>query len=162
VKVLRHPAVHWLAAAVVGAVFLYAAWPKIVAPQDFARIVYRYQVVGPSETLGVMPANLVAVVLPWLEALVGVCLITGFWRREAALLAGLLLLMFVGGVASTMARGIDIENCGCFTVEGAGRSAGMWLIAGDLVLAALSGLLAFVEPRRARAAVAPAQTAPAH
>jgi uncharacterized membrane protein YphA (DoxX/SURF4 family) len=162
VKALRHPALHWLAAAAVGAVFLSAAWPKIAAPQDFARIVYRYQIVGPSSTLGVVPANLVAVVLPWLEALVGLALITGLWRREAALVAGLLLLAFVGGVASTMARGIDIANCGCFTVESSGRAAGAGLIAGDLLLAVLAGLVAFVEPRRAKPAVAPAQTAPAH
>jgi cobalt-zinc-cadmium efflux system protein len=162
VKVLRHPALHWAAALVLGGVFLYASWEKIALPQDFARIVYRYQVVGPSGTLGFRPANVVAVVLPWLEAIVGVCLVTGWWRKEAAAIAGALLAVFVAAVASTLARGIDIANCGCFSVGGAGRGAGWGLIAGDLALLALAALLVFVEPRRAADPVAASEPATAH
>lgn len=162
VKALRHPAAHWLAALLLGGVFLYASWDKIAQPQEFARIVYRYQVVGPNGHLGFVPANLVGVILPWLEALVGLCLVTGFWRREAAALAGALLLAFVGGVASTLARGIDIANCGCFSMEGAGRAAGWGLIAGDLGLLALAGTLVFTAPARPAEAPAAGEPAPAH
>lgn len=144
---LRHPALHWLVSFVLGGVFLYASVDKIVHPGDFARIVYRYQVVGPSRALGYVPANLVAVVLPWLEALLGVLLVLGLWRREAAALAALLLAAFVAGVSSALLRGIDLENCGCFSVSGAGRSAGLWLIAGDLLLLAGALLLVLVTPR---------------
>ena len=161
-RLLRHPALHWAAALVLGGVFLYASWEKIALPQDFARIIYRYQVVGPSGTLGFRPANLVAVMLPWLEVLVGLCLVTGWWRKEAAAVAGALLVVFVGAVASTLVRGIDIANCGCFSVDGAGRAAGWGLIAGDLALLGLAALLAFVEPRRAPDAVPASEPAPAH
>jgi uncharacterized membrane protein YphA (DoxX/SURF4 family) len=161
VKLLRHPAVHWTAALVLGGVFLYASWEKIALPQEFARIVYRYQVVGPNGTLGFVPANLVAVVLPWAEALLGLCLVTGFWRKEAAALAGVLLAVFVAAVGSALARGIDLANCGCFSVDGAGRGAGLGLIAGDLALLGLAALLVFVEPRSPEASRAP-EPAPAH
>jgi uncharacterized membrane protein YphA (DoxX/SURF4 family) len=122
-----------------GALFIYASLDKIAHPLDFARIVYRYRLAGPSATLGVVPANVFAVVLPWLEALTGVLLITGLWRREAAAISGALLVMFLLAVGYVLWQGIDIEHCGCFTVGGEGRSAGWKLIASDLgmLLAAL-------------------------
>ena len=135
-----------LASLVLAGVFLYAAWDKVLHPAEFARIVYRYQVIGPSAALGVRPANLLAVTLPWIEVLIGLLLLSGVWRREAALLAGGLLLGFVAGVASALYRGIDLQNCGCFSVSGAGRSAGLGLIVGDLLLLGLCVLVAGTKP----------------
>ena len=148
-KALRQPALHWLLALVVGGVFVYACLSKIADPKAFAKIVYHYQVVGPSASLGFVPANLLAVALPWLEMMVGVLLITGVWRREAALVGAILLAVFVGAVGSTMARGIDIQNCGCFALDESGRAAGWKLIAGDLALLAAALVVAFVPPRGA-------------
>ena len=70
---------------------------------------------------------LLAVTLPWLEVVVGLMLVTGFWRREAATVTAGLLVVFVVAVSLALLRGIDIENCGCFSVSGtglAGRRAG--------------------------------------
>jgi uncharacterized membrane protein YphA (DoxX/SURF4 family) len=150
---LRHPAVHRVAAIVLGAVFLYASLDKIARPVDFARIVYHYQVIGPNAQLGYVPANLLAVALPWTEALVGVLLIAGVWRREAAAAAAGMLVTFIVAVGWALYRGIDIENCGCFSVDGAGRQAGLWLLAGDAALLAVAVLLA-ATPARAQAALA--------
>lgn len=130
---VRHPALPRVVAMALGAVFLYASIDKIANPRDFARIVYHYQVVGPNLTLGYSPANVFAATLPWVEAVCGVFLILGLWRRESAGVCALLLLLFIVAVGSAMARGIDIENCGCFRVEG-GRSAGWGLLLGDLGL----------------------------
>jgi uncharacterized membrane protein YphA (DoxX/SURF4 family) len=153
---LRHPAVHRAAAVLLGAVFLYASLEKIAQPREFARIVYHYQVIGPSARLGYAPANLFAVALPWTEALAGVLLIAGVWRREAAAVVTILLVTFLAAVGSALYRGIDIQNCGCFTVEGAGRQAGLWLLVGDAALLAVSVFLAAApvrsEPARAETA----------
>jgi len=148
VRWLRHPAVHRAAGLLLGAVFLYASLDKIAQPSDFARIVYHYQVIGPSARLGYVPANLLAVALPWTEAVAGVLLIAGLWRREAAAVVGVLLVAFLAAVGSALLRGIDIEHCGCFTVEGAGRQAGLWLMLGDAALLAVSVFLAAVPARR--------------
>jgi uncharacterized membrane protein YphA (DoxX/SURF4 family) len=149
VKWLRHPAVHWLLALVVGGVFLYACWDKILEPRKFAAIVYQYQVIGPSAALGFLPANLLAVTLPWVELVVGLLLVTGFWRREAAVVAGALLVMFLAAVGIATAQGIDLANCGCFSVdENDGRAAGWKLVVGDLVLLAACAVLAFLPARR--------------
>jgi len=146
-KLLRAPLVHRLLGIVLGAVFLYASVDKILKPGDFARIVYHYQVIGPSQWVGAWAPNLLAIVLPWIEVVVGLALLTGVWRREAALVAGALLGVFVVAVASALVRGIDIENCGCFSVSGEGRGAGLALIFGDLAMLAAAAVLAFVPPR---------------
>jgi uncharacterized membrane protein YphA (DoxX/SURF4 family) len=144
---LRHPVLHRAAGIALGAVFLYASLDKIAQPSDFARIVYHYQVVGPSARLGYVPANLLAVALPWTEAAAGLLLIAGVWRREAAAVVSALLVAFLVAVGSALWRGIDIENCGCFTVEGAGRQAGLWLLVGDAVLLAVAAFLAAAPTR---------------
>ena len=155
-KLLRHPAVHRLLAIALGGVFVYASLDKIADPRAFAKIVYHYQVIGPSATLGFVPANLVAVVLPWLELICGVLLVAGPWRREAAAVTAAMLAVFVAAVGSTLARGIDIRNCGCFALDESGRAAGWMLIAGDLALLAAALVIAFAPlgagaPAEARA-----------
>ena len=157
---LRHPALYWVASIGLGAVFIYASLDKIAHPLDFARIVYRYRLAGPSATLGVVPANAFAVVLPWLEAVIGVLLVTGLWRREAAAVAATLLVMFLVAVGYVMWQGIDVEHCGCFTVGGEGRSAGWTLIASDLGLLA-AALYVLLVPPRTVASVSAAEPLPA-
>lgn len=161
-KWLRHPTVHWLLALVVGGVFLYACWDKILEPRKFAGIVYRYQVVGPSAALGFLPANLVAVTLPWLELAAGLLLVSGIWRREAAAVAGGLVVVFLAAIGIATAQGIDLQNCGCFSVdEHGGRSAGFVLVAADLGLLLACTVLALVPARKAEEALVGAP-APAH
>jgi uncharacterized membrane protein YphA (DoxX/SURF4 family) len=143
---LRHPALYWLVSIGLGVVFVYASLDKIAHPLDFAKIVYRYRLAGPTAALGVVPANTFAVVLPWIEAITGVLLITGLWRREAAAVAGALLVMFLIAVGYVMWQGIDVAHCGCFTVGGEGRSAGWTLIASDLGLLAAAVYVMLVRP----------------
>jgi uncharacterized membrane protein YphA (DoxX/SURF4 family) len=158
VSALRHPVLHRVLAIALGAVFLYASLEKIAQPRDFARIVYHYQVIGPSARLGYVPANLLAVALPWTEALAGVLLIAGVWRREAATVAAVLLVTFLGAVGWALHQGIDVQNCGCFTVEGTGRGAGLGLLLSDAALLAVAVLLA-AAPARAEAARAEKRSA---
>jgi putative oxidoreductase len=147
VRFLRHRAVYWIVSIGLGAVFVYASLDKIANPLEFAKIVYRYRLAGPTAALGVVPANTLAVVLPWLELLTGVLLITGVWRREAAALAGGMLVMFLVAVSYVLWQGIDVAHCGCFTVGGEGRSAGWTLIASDLGLLALAVYVMLVRPQ---------------
>lgn len=146
-KVTRHDVLVWVLSLLVGGVFVYASLDKIAHPTEFGRIVYHYRLLGPSRFVGPLPANLLAVTLPWVEIVTGLCLVTGLWRREAASLATALLLVFVVAVGLALAQGIDIENCGCFTVTGAGRAAGARLIVGDLFLLGAAAYVAWRSPR---------------
>jgi uncharacterized membrane protein YphA (DoxX/SURF4 family) len=111
VKLVRHPAVLLVFRLGLAAMFLYACHDKILAPAAFAKIVYQWQVGGP------VFSNLVAVILPWIEAVAGVLLLVGVWPREAALVVAGLLLSFNLAATSVLARGIDVENCGCTSVK---------------------------------------------
>lgn len=163
---LFHPAVARLAAIVVGLVFVYASHDKIwtrvgpdpksgattalSGPAEFARVVYRYQIVGPSDRLAPVVPNLLAVTLPWIELVAGLLLLLGAWRREAALLCALMLLVFILAVGSALWRGIDLQNCGCFSLSGEGRRAGLGLIAADAGLLAAALLAARGRPQETR------------
>ncbi len=107
---LRSPRVQLVLRLVLGAFFVYASLDKIWSPAAFAKIVYQWQVAGP------VPSNLVAVTLPWVELLAGLLLVAGVWKRESALVIALMLVVFIVSAGSVMARGIDVENCGCVSV----------------------------------------------
>jgi len=129
-----------------GGFFLYASLDKITAPAAFARIVYQWQVLGP------VPSNLVAVILPWVEALAGVLLVAGVWKREAAAVIAVLLVVFIVAAGSVMARGIDVENCGCVSTArteepGWFKGVGWFLIARNLVLLGTAVVLIRVPSR---------------
>jgi len=138
VSLLSRPVLATILSMALGAVFVYASLDKIAQPAAFARIVYHYRLIGPNALVGPLPANVLAVTLPWVEMVAGLALIAGVWRREAAGLSALLLVVFLGAVTLALLHGIDIENCGCFSVSGTGRSAGIKLILQDLGLLAMA------------------------
>jgi uncharacterized membrane protein YphA (DoxX/SURF4 family) len=91
-----------------GAVFLYAAWPKITQSWVlFAMDIDAYQV------LPHWAVVFVARTLPWAELLLGFWLISGKWLRLSALGASLLLGSFFVLVVRAYLKGMQI-NCGCF------------------------------------------------
>jgi uncharacterized membrane protein YphA (DoxX/SURF4 family) len=114
--------------------------------------VYQWQVVGP------VPSNLVAVTLPWVELLAGLLLVAGVWRRESALVTALLLVVFLLAAASVMARGIDVENCGCVSVAKVEatsswlpawtKGVGWFLVSRNLLLLGVALAIAFAPTGR--------------
>jgi uncharacterized membrane protein YphA (DoxX/SURF4 family) len=118
---------------VLGLVFLLYGLDKVFQPDEFARAIANYRLL-PHELV-----NLLAVVLPWVECLCGLMLLSGQWVRSAALVAAFLLAVFVIAVSITLVRGLDI-NCGCFD-SGEGRKVGLKLLAEDLLLLVISGVL---------------------
>lgn len=119
----------------IGVVFLYASYDKILHPGDFARAVYNYQI------LPAAAVNPVAVVLPWMELLLGVFLLAGVWLPGATALSTLLLAVFNAALIFNLSRGLDV-SCGCFSTQIAGSPATWWTAARDLVLLAASIRLA--------------------
>ncbi|MBN2371223.1 MAG: DoxX family membrane protein [Vicinamibacteria bacterium] len=146
--ILRNPWMQRALSLVMGGVFIYASLDKIWWPERFARIVYHYQIIGPNALFPPLAPNLLAATLPWIEALAGFMLVLGVWRRESALLIAFMLAVFVGAVGWTLYQGIDIENCGCFSLTTQGRHAGLALILEDLILLAGAALLAFLPAKK--------------
>ncbi len=118
------------------AVFIAAAIPKIRAPDLFAGAIFNYQLLPP------WGVNAVALVLPWLELLVGLCLALGIWSRASALLVAGMMLVFAAAFSSAKARGLDI-SCGCFEMGKAETpSSILWVLARDLGLCAAALIVA--------------------
>ena len=98
-----------------------------------ARVKVSPPVVLPSST--VVPPSLVPVVaaaVVGVEIAAGVALMLNVWARAAALLLAAFLAVFTVGLASALARGIDLA-CGCF---GGTDAATWWTVLRDLALLA--------------------------
>ncbi len=104
---------------ILGAVFIYASLDKIMNPDDFAKAIGNYHVLP----FGL--ENLLALVLPWVELLTGLCLIIGVMVDGATVLIILMNIIFIFAISQALARGISIE-CGCFSVSSEGGD-NIWL-----------------------------------
>lgn len=136
----RVTAVFILVRMILGAVFIYASWDKIVNPADFAKAVANYHI------LPEILVNPVAWVLPWLEMVCGVCLLIGWITRGSALIITGLLVMFITALGYNLFRGVDIQ-CGCFSLT-AEKSLPLYLdILRDFILLVIA-VLTVVRPRR--------------
>jgi uncharacterized membrane protein YphA (DoxX/SURF4 family) len=139
---VRTGVVPWLATAarlLLGGVFLVAGALKLPDPAAAVRAVRAYEL---------LPEPLVAPVafgLPVLEIAVGLALVAGVFTRTAAIAAAVLLVVFIAGVASAWARGLQID-CGCFGDGGAvaaGETAYPEEIARDVALLLVALALAW-------------------
>lgn len=114
--VLSAPTRPWLTTAAriaLAAVLFWAGWVKFTQPPALQKqAVEAYQLVPDSLT------DLVGYGLPVLELVLALMLLAGFATRFGAILAGLLMVVFIGGIASAWARGLSID-CGCFGGGGA-------------------------------------------
>ena len=96
---------------VVGAIFLWASFDKIIDPGKFARDISNYHIVP----LGL--ENTIALILPWLEFFIGTGLILGVMVDGSIIISSVLLFTFNIMIAQAMARGFNID-CGCGLKEG--------------------------------------------
>lgn len=126
---------HGAARLILAGIFIYASVDKIAHPAAFARDVYNYQIL-PDALI-----NLTAMVLPWLELLLGLCLLAGLWLPGAVLAANGLLIVFLAALVFNLARGLDID-CGCFNTNNAAPSISAgWYVLRDMLFLAVGGFL---------------------
>jgi putative oxidoreductase len=104
---------HWTELAarwILGGIFVYASYNKIVSPADFAKIIYGYDLF-PAALI-----NLIAILVPFLELVAGIALIIGFYPRSAALIVNAMLLVFISALSINLIRGHEFD-CGCFSIN---------------------------------------------
>ncbi len=129
------PIVFWIRLSL-GAVFIVASLDKIHHPAAFARMIYNYQILPDSLI------NIMAIVLPWLEVLLGLLLIAGTWLPGAVALTNLLLVTFFAALIFNTARGLDV-HCGCFSTSAKGDPATAWYLLRDSAFLLMGGYLFF-------------------
>lgn len=134
----------WAARLLVAGVFIWAAIPKLLDPVGFAEDISNYQV------FPYWSWNLIAAIVPVLELVGALALLSGVGRKGAVALLGALDVAFIALIASVIVRDIDL-SCGCFGQEEEAASIGwptLWRDVGLLVAIAVSALSAPAERRR--------------
>ena len=124
----------WLLVALqvlVAGVFIYAGVTKVMDPRAFADSIATFRLLPPELI------NVLALSLPVFEVLVGVLLVVGGWKRQAAFAVFLLSLVFCIAMGQALARGLEVD-CGCFG-SGAPAAWKTWLTLGrDVLLAGVT------------------------
>ena len=131
----------WISTAArlgLAAVFLLAGGTKIGDLASSGRAVNAYQL------MSFDTAKVVGAMQPFLEIALGLLLLVGIASRLIAGLGAVLLLLFIAGIASAWARGLQID-CGCFS-QGGALGAGEkptygWEILRDVGFVVLAGIL---------------------
>jgi uncharacterized membrane protein YphA (DoxX/SURF4 family) len=104
---------------ILGAVLLWAGVAKAANPSELLGSVFSYDLPLPRFVL-----ELAAVGLPWLEIVLGICLLLNHWTGTALVLSGGLFAMFAMATGQAWARGLEI-SCGCFGFEKFGWNSGL-------------------------------------
>lgn len=134
----------YLLASFIIAASLLLGYHKLLRPDDFALSVYRFHVLPDAWV------NLVALYIPWLEAVCAICLLFVPRLRTAALWIALgLLILFTGGIVFNLMRG-SAFGCGCFGSSSTEQPVNWINVARNLALIALV-LLAFFGKRKSAA-----------
>lgn len=91
-----------------GAFFAWSGWMKAFHTgfDSFTRAVGNYQLVGPPWDAAI------AYTVPWVEMIVGVCLVLGIWMRGALMVLAGLVGCFAFGVIHADLKNLNIA-CGC-------------------------------------------------
>ncbi len=125
----------------VGITYIYASFYKVIEPGAFAKSIWFYHMV-PGNLI-----NLIALILPWLELVVGLALIVGLFYRGAVLWINLITVLFVIALSTAIARGLNID-CGCFKVGKEATGAAWDALIFDIGLLALTLQLWFSRSRK--------------
>jgi uncharacterized membrane protein YphA (DoxX/SURF4 family) len=127
--------------AALAVTFIWACIHKIADPWEFGLQVATYQI------LPLSLVNLQAIILPWVELLVGVALVAGFMTRASALVTIGMNVMFIAAIALALSADLQLQ-CGCFASAEAGEEMDASLLVRDAVFVALGAALIYLGPDR--------------
>ena len=124
-----------------GLTFLAASIDKIADPALFAKAIVNYKLISGWPTMAV------AILLPWIELLCGLLILSGVYIRGSSLLLFALLTSFTLAVITGLIRGLDIA-CGCFTLDPQVNKIGWQKVLENLGLIAASIILFYSQTRK--------------
>ena len=128
-----------IARILIGGILIYSSVNKIVDPGGFARAIDNYHLIP----FGL--ENSMAIVLPWLELIIGICLIFGLFIDGAAFLVIVIMVIFIVAITYAILSGYNIE-CGCGLKPG--ELVGVQKIIEDLTYLILSWMILKRSNRR--------------
>lgn len=91
---------------IIGGMFIYVAYNKLINPEEFAKAIYNYKM------LPFFVINIMAIILPYIELFSGIFLILGIYKKGSSAVIAISLFIFIIALTTAYARGLDID-CGC-------------------------------------------------
>ena len=136
---------HWnhinvLLRIIIGILFVWASYGKILDPAGFGRIIQNYSI------LPEILINPVSVILPWVEAVTGILLISGFFVTGASMIINLMMFTFISAFLINIYRSIDV-SCGCFSLSVETTKSMYRYLIRDLIIL-LAGIWVFIYKLR--------------
>ncbi|MDT8379161.1 MAG: MauE/DoxX family redox-associated membrane protein [Desulfotignum sp.] len=125
---MKHPVMALLVRFYLGGLFIYASLNKINFPAEFSDNIAAYLLIP------FWLVNPIAIFLPWIELLSGVCLVTGIRVRASATIITILLGVFTVALVMVLVKEIPID-CGCF--QNVGDPVSWGTVGRDLVWLAM-------------------------
>ena len=95
---------------ILGIIFIYASYDKILDPVGFSKNIHNFHVTP------IAMDNLAALIIPWLELIIGIFLVLGVFLEGTTSITIVLLVFFIIILSQAVFRGIDV-HCGCFKTE---------------------------------------------
>ena len=95
---------------ILGIIFIYASYDKILDPAGFSKNIHNFHVTP------LAVENLAALIIPWMELIIGVFLIFGVFLEGSTSITIGLYIFFIIILSQAVFRGIDV-HCGCFKTE---------------------------------------------
>ena len=110
IEKIKYFKIDLLARLILGFAFIYASIDKIIDPTLFSDSIDNYHITPKSLN------NIIALIIPFVELILGICLMLGIYLRGATTLVAILLIWFIFIISQALFRGIDL-NCGCFDLS---------------------------------------------
>ncbi len=132
----------------IGTIFVYSSLSKLLDQEGFAKAIYNYRILPDGLV------NIAAIIIPMLEFLCGVLLLSGRMKKGSSFWITTMLSVFLIALISAYARGLDI-SCGCFSLETAGSKSDIlariiediFLLAGSLIVFIFCNKIAVTDVR---------------
>ncbi len=116
-----------------GSMLLFAGVIKLLDPESFGGLIAGYDILPP------LLIPYAAVWVPVFEAVIGLLLIIGYKVRASAMLAILLMALFIMFISVNLVRGRSFD-CGCFSLSRLGlgiqEEISAWVVTRDLLFLA--------------------------
>ncbi|HEY1428276.1 MAG TPA: MauE/DoxX family redox-associated membrane protein [Candidatus Tumulicola sp.] len=132
------PALVLVLRVALGATLVFAGAVKIPHPEQLAAAIAGFRLLPAAVTAPL------AVVLPYLEVLLGVYLVIGLFTRIVAWIVSVQFVVYAGAIASAVLRGIPAA-CGCFGPND-GAKADWPHVAMDFGFALLAAIIGLAGP----------------
>lgn len=109
--IIKRDIILFISRIILGIIFLISGILKLFDPVQFSEAILNYQVMGR------VLSGWIAAIIPTLEIILGLGLVTGIWLPETLILTAGLYFIFDVMIAQALIRGLDV-SCGCFNPSG--------------------------------------------